>query len=602
MCGLCGYVNYNKDISNYENNVIQMNETLKYRGPDSFGTFFHKNGLLAHRRLSVLDVDNGSQPMSYDDLTIIYNGEIFNTEELKKDLIEKGYKFNTHCDTEVILKGYHFYKDSILNKLNGMFAFVIFNKTTCFIARDRFGIKPLFYKLHDNGIIFGSEIKAILKHNEVDAIIDRKGLNELLTLSPSTVVGSGVFKDINSLKPGHFLIHTKDKTTIKQYFKLKSKQHTESFEETTKKVKKILTDAIKIRLNSDVALATFLSGGIDSSIITAIASANKNNLTTYSIDYEDNNDYFVSDNYTISQDDYFINIMKNKFNLNHKKIIISIEDLTTFLEEATIARDLPGMADIDSSLLWFSTKIKENHTVCLSGECADEIFFGYPWFYKEELTNLETFPWILNTKERQKLIKDELNIDIESNLKKYYEKLISEVEYDNKDSNIDKKYRRLMYLNLNNFMTTLLDRKDRMTMRAGLEVRVPFSDYRLIEYLWNVPYIYKNKDGIEKNLLRNAFKDILPIEIFKRKKTPYPKTFNPKYTNMVIEKLKEALEDNSSALHIVFKKDEIQNLIDTKGEKIQNPWFGQLMKGPSLLAYLYQFHIWAKIYNVKFQL
>lgn len=602
MCGICGIINYKENVDNYINDIKIMNNLLKKRGPDQEGLFACKNALLGHRRLSVVDLENGLQPMTYDGYTIVFNGEIYNYEYLREELISYGYTFDTKSDTEVLLKLYHCFKEECLDKLNGIFAFCVFSKDESFIARDHAGVKPLFYKLHNDGIIFASEIKSILAHSEVDAVIDREGLSELLSLLPSRKPGSAVFKDIKSLRPGHYIKIYKDNIEIVKYFNLTSKKHLKSFKETKDDIRAILEDSITMQLNCDVNKACLLSGGIDSSIICAIASKNIDNLTTYSIDYEDNSLYFKSDNYTVSRDDYFIDLMIKEYNLDHHKEEISLEKLINLLEDATIARDLPGMADIDSSLLWFSSKIKENHTVALSGEVADEIFFGYPWYYREELLKLENFPWLTNIDDRQNLLNKSLNINIKDCINEAYDEIINEVTYDENDTELDKFYRRLMYINLTYFMPTLLDRKDRMTMNSGLEVRVPFADIRLIKYLWNVPFEYKHNNNIEKGLLREAFKDVLPHEIYERKKTPYPKTFNPKYTEIICEKLTECIKDDTSILNIIFDKEKINELIETKAENITTPWFGQLMKGPQLLAYLYQMHFWAKHYDVKLEI
>lgn len=598
MCGICGYVNYQKDITKYKSNIKKMTKTLIKRGPDQKGYFIDKNCLLGHRRLSVMDPFNGLQPYTYDGLTIVYNGELYNTDELKDDLSTKGYLFDTTCDTEVVLKMYHYYKENSLDMLNGIYAFAVFNKDELFIVRDRLGVKPLYYKLHDNGIIFASEIKAILKHKDVQPIIDLDGLSELLSFSPSSTPGTSIYKDIQSLRPGHYIKYNKEEFNIKRYFYLESKKHEDDFETTKLKVRQLLEDAIKKQLISDVPIATFLSGGLDSSIISIIASMNKENLTTYSIDYVDNDKYFKSDGFTVSSDDYFINIVKNKYKLNHKKKVINTKQLIKYLKDAVVVRDMPGMADIDSSLLWFSKEIKKNHTVCLSGECADEIFFGYPWYYKKELLDIEYFPWMRNTSDRQKLINKNLNINIADKIKKGYKDIISEVEYCESDTELDKKYRALNYINLTHFMTTLLDRKDRMTMGGSLEVRVPFSDHRIIEYLWNVPFDFKHYKGVEKGLLREAFKDVLPDEIYNRKKSPYPKTFNPEYTKILSKKLKKCLKDKNSILHKVFDIVSIYELLNNDNSNFDIPWFGQLMKKPQLIAYLYQFHYFGKKYKI----
>ena len=345
---------------------------------------------------------------------------------------------------------------------------------------------------------------------------------------------------------------------------------------------------------SDIPIATLLSGGLDSSLITAITAINsKDKLTTYSIDYEDNSKYFKKNNFTVSEDKHYIDVMSKTFNTNHQYKTITQNDVVKLLEDTLNLRDYPGMTDIDSSLYWFSKEISKNHKVILSGECADEIFGGYPWFYRKELDNL--FPWINNIDYRQKLLNPNIKINLNKTLKKEYQRMIKELpKKDRKD-----KYKKLFYINMTHFMTTLLDRKDRMTMGATIEARVPFADTKLIEYLWNLPFDYKYKEGCEKYLLRVAFKDIIPDEVLYRKKNPYPKTHHPYFLNEVKKLLKERLKKGN--LDEIFNIDEINKLLEDNND-YDIPWFGQLMTKPQLIAYLYQFDLWIEKYNIEIKL
>lgn len=600
MCGIVGWINKNENIFNKKRTLKKMTKTLKYRGPDTTGYYFKDDVLFGHKRLSIIDIKCGNQPMQYKNYVIIYNGELYNTEEIKNKLIKDNYTFETNSDTEVLLKGYAQYKEKILDMIEGIYAFSIYDGRDVFIARDRLGVKPLFYTKIDNDFIFASEIKALLKNPKIKPIINKRSLQEILSLGPSKIPGSGIYKNIYELRPGHYLKYEGGNINIKRYWNVKDKKINDTFEISSIKVKKLLTDSIKRQMVSDVGISCFLSGGLDSSIITSICSneLKKQNKTldTYSIDYEDNDKYFISNKFQISRDNKFIEIMKEKFKTNHNYKIISQKKLSKTLKESVIARDYPGMADIDSSLYWFSKEIRKEHKVILSGECADEIFGGYPWFYNEEVRNREDFPWIDSLDERINLLKSTLKDKL--NLKEFVHnecnKTLKEINIKGKDSNLKK----LFYLNMTWFMPTLLDRKDRMTMRASLEARVPFADTKLIEYLWNVPWKYKFKDNIEKGLLRDSFKDILPNEILNRKKNPYPKTHNPKYATMVTKLLKKRLKKKNSILYKIFDEEKLNELIKTKGESFKTPWFGQLMTGPQLLAYLYQFDIWAKKYKV----
>ena len=601
MCGITGW--YCNSHQKQDKKIIKkITKSLRDRGPDQKGYYFDDKILLGHRRLSIIDLKNGRQPMSYKGYTIVYNGELYNTEQLRENLKQK-YEFKTKSDTEVLLIGYIEYKEKILDMIEGIYAFAIYHDNKIFLARDRVGVKPLFYTKVNDNFIFASEIKALLKNQLVRPIINKKSLQELLSLSPSRIPGSGVFKNIYELRPGHYMKYENNKIEIKRYWNIKNKKCKDTIEEATKKIEALLTESIKTQMVSDVDIACLLSGGLDSSIITAICSneykKQNKKLDTYSIDYEDNEKYFEKTKFTVSRDNEFINLMNNTFNTRHHYKIITQKKLAKTLKEGVLARDLPGMADIDSSLLWFSKKISKDYKVILSGECADEIFGGYPWFYRTEVMERECFPWLDSIESRNSLLKKEIQekLQLKDFLDDQYEKIIKEVpKVRNKE---EYKYKKLFYLNMTYFMTTLLERKDRMTMRASLEARVPFANTKLIEYLWNLPWEYKFHNKIEKGILREAYKGLLPEEIIKRKKNPYPKTHNPVYTKIITKMLKKRLKSKNSILYKIFDKEKLKELVETKGESFKEPWFGQLMTGPQLLAFLYQFDIWAKIYKIE---
>ena len=595
MCGFVGWYNDKENIKKHKKMIKKMNKSLKHRGPDDHQYDISDHLLLGHNRLSIIDLKNGVQPMKYKNYTIVYNGEIYNTNEIKKLLIEKGYTFTTTSDTEVLLKGYICFKEKILNMIEGIYAFAIYNQEELFLARDRLGVKPLFYSHMGNDFLFASEIKAILKSKIVKPIITKDSLSQLLSLGPSRVPGSGIFKDIYELRPAHYLTYKDGQINIQRYWNVASKEFNDTFEESVIKIRELLTDSIKRQMVSDVPIACFLSGGLDSSIITAVVSKNYDDvLKTFSIDYEDNNKYFKGNAFQISEDKSFIDIMRKTFSTNHYFEIISQRKLAKLLKKSVVARDYPGMADIDSSLYWFSKQIKKEVKVALSGECADEIFGGYPWFYNEKIRKRDNFPWIDSLDERNNLLKEELKdkLKLKDYVSKAYEDIIKEIPEDSDE------FKKLFYINMIMFMPTLLERKDRMTMMASLEARVPFADTKLIEYLWNVPWEYKFYHNKEKGLLREAFKDILPNEIFDRKKNPYPKTHHPKYTKIVTKMLRKRLKRKSNVIYKIFDKDKIRELIETNGSSFKTPWFGQLMTGPQLLAYLYQFDVWADKYKI----
>ena len=390
---------------------------------------------------------------------------------------------------------------------------------------------------------------------------------------------------------------------------MESKPHTDDFNKTCYKIKHLLNDAISRQLVSDVPLCAMLSGGLDSSIITAFASNyyKRNNLPTldtYSIDYIDNDKNFVKSDFQPNSDNYYINIMKNSFNTNHHEIVIDTPELANALEDAMIARDFPGMADVDSSFLLFCKHIKAGATVALSGECSDEIFGGYPWFFREDALQSNTFPWSIALSERQQLLNPDISLKV--NLKEYvdfrYRESLNNVEILDCDSNETAEKRKISYLTINWFMQTLLDRSDRMSMYNGLELRVPFCDYRLVEYLWNVPWEMKAYKGREKGLLRHVVKDLLPEEIVERKKSPYPKTHNPTYLKVVKGMLSDIMKDSNAPINNLLNRKYILDILETEGKAFTRPWFGQLMTGPQLMAYLCQVNTWLERYQPKIEL
>ena len=379
--------------------------------------------------------------------------------------------------------------------------------------------------------------------------------------------------------------------------------HRDDFEQTCDKLKFLLEDAISRQLVSDVPLCTFISGGLDSSIITKFAAnyCKKHGLSpisTYSVDYVDNDKNFVKSDFQPNSDNYYIDLMIENTYSTNKKILLDTPELAKYLKDAMIARDLPGMADVDSSLLLFCKNVKKEQTVTLMGECADEIFGGYPWFFREDALNSGTFPWSIAIEERQQLLNSEIAKKV--NLKEYidfrYNESLAEVEILECDSKQTAEKRKISYLTINWFMQTLLERTDRMGMYNGLEIRVPFCDYRLAQYMWNVPWEMKALNGREKGLLRYVCKDFLPKEIVDRKKSPYPKTHNPNYLKVVKSMLSDIMKKEDAPINWIFNRKYILDIIETDGKAFTRPWFGQLMTGPQLMAYLCQVNMWLEKY------
>lgn len=610
MCGFAGWIDFQKDLTNEVAILETMTDTLKLRGPDQHGYNVTPHVLFGHRRLIVVDPKGGLQPMTKMQgdfhYTLIYNGELYNTEDLRKELIEKGYTFDSYSDTEVLLTAYMCWGIDCVSKLNGIFAFAVYDEKEqrILLVRDPLGVKPLFYSTKDTSFIFGSEIKTILAHPYVEPILDKEGLTEIFALGPAVKPGSAVFRDIKEIPPAHLMIITPHQISMKEYWTLTPQENHETLEEATEHLRSLLIDAIERQLVGDMPLCTFLSGGLDSSAISAIAASaykKKNQvLTTYSLDYEDNEKFFKANSFQPTSDPMWAEEMAKFIQSNHRIFTIKHEDLAIALKDAVIARDLPGMADIDSSLFLFCKEIRKDFVIALSGECADEIFGGYPWYTRPELMNLNTFPWSNFVRSRTKLLSNEFKtLPINEMVNENYLDSLKRVPHLPDEPSDVHRMRELFYLNIKWFMVNLLNRKDRMSMSNSLEVRVPFADHRLVEYAFNLPINYMFYEGREKGLLRKCLQGILPDDIIYRKKSPYPKTHNPVYTDFVCQMLAEVLQNPKAPLFDIIDHSFATELLNTKGAAYTRPWFGQLMTGPQLMAYLVQLNIWLETYKVK---
>lgn len=609
MCGITGFSNFKKNIMGEFERVVLMNESLTHRGPDSSGYYKHNHVLFGHKRLSIVDPSGGVQPMSRVvggfKYTIVYNGEIYNTEIVRKNLIEKGYEFSSYSDTEVVLISYICYKEKCVEYLNGIFAFSIFDeKRNCvFMSRDHLGVKPLFYSIKDNYLIFSSEIKALLKHPLISSKVSREGILDLLSLGPSRSPGEGIFKDIKEVPPAHYLCFFEDKFILKEYWKLHAREHKLNEKETSEELIFMIENVIKNQMVSDRGIFSFLSGGIDSSLISSILSheLKKENktLNTFTVDYVDYDKDFKGNEFEINKDKDFVELVNKEIKSNNRIITIKNEDLYYALKEGLLSSDIPSMADIDTSLYLFCKKVREFGVVGLSGECADEIFGGYPWYLNAKHDDFYAFPWSRFSEDRKKLFNDKIRrLDFDSYIKNKVDETLKDVSYLESDSEFDIITRKMTLLNIKWFMVTLLNRKDRMSMANSLEVRVPFADKDLVEYAYNIPSKIKFLHGREKGILREASRKYLPSFIVDRKKSPYPKTQSTIYRDLVCNSLKEVLKDKSNPIFEIIDEKNVLKLVESKGESYTKPWFGQLMRGPQLIAYLIQLNMWMKIYNV----
>lgn len=615
MCGIAGF------CSQYQASALppqqaravleKMKNVLAHRGPDGNGSYLNGPVGLAHVRLSIRDPALGAQPMvrrvGDRDYAIVYNGEIYNAEELKKEL-QAEYKFTTTCDTEVILYGCIHDGPDFVKKLNGIFSFVIWDADgqTLLLCRDRAGVKPLFYTLNNGQLVFASEPKALFCFPGVQPRIDLDSLREIFGVGPARTPGCGVFKGVQEVRPGRRLIFNANGLKEETYWALESHEHTQTYAQTVEQVSWLVRDSVNRQMVSDVPVCSFLSGGIDSSIVTALASAHLNErgsrLNTFSFDFTGNDEFFRSNAFQPERDRPYVDLFLKRVSTDHHYLECDMKDLFQLLFTAVDAKDLPGMADVDSSLLYFCSLVRQNNKVALTGECADEIFGGYPWFYRPQLVQQDGFPWSNDFDARAQLLSPQLTrrLQLSEYAHQRYRDTLNEVPVLPGENAEERRRREISYLNLKWFMPTLLDRMDRTSMYCGLEARVPFADHRILDYLWNVPWEMKYRDGVEKALLRDACSDLLAPQLLTRKKSPYPKTYNPRYEQILASELQRILSSPEEPVNALLDREKTLQFLQAPAE-YGKPWFGQLMAGPQMMAYLIQVNYWLKKYELSLE-
>ena len=614
MCGIGGFCDFTKDyIENkeyYQAVLEDIHQIQAHRGPDDSGVWLERHVGFSHARLSIIDLSTGHQPIlrAIDGhiWAIVYNGELYNTAELRQQLIAAGWAFETQTDTEVILVAYLEYGPEFVTRLNGIFAFAIWDpiKEQLFLYRDRSGIKPLFFSRQHDQLLFASEIKGILACPGMKARLDHQGMNEIFSIGPARTYGCGVFQGIEEVLPGHYLVFTPDELKQICYWKLESHPHEDNYETTVEKTSALVVDAIRRQMVSDVPICTFLSGGVDSSLVSAVCAAELkkkgDRLNTFSFDFTNNTKYFQANAFQPSEDRPYVEKMVAFLDAEHRFLECSIQNQTDCLKDSVDAHDLPAMADVDSSMLYFCSQVKPFNKVTLTGECADEIFGGYPWFHKKECFEAHTFPWTMDLSARKVLLKADFldYLKMEEYVTARYEASVSETPRLAEDSPQEARRREIACLNQKWFMQTLLNRMDRASMFCGLEARVPFADHRIIEYVWNVPWDMKTKDGVVKGLLRECGKNYLPEEILYRRKSPYPKTYDTHYEALLTDKVTQILADSTSPVLQFLDRNKVEKFLAAPSD-YGKPWYGQLMAGPQMLAYIWQIDYWMRKYRIE---
>ncbi|KWT61631.1 asparagine synthetase B [Streptomyces albus subsp. albus] len=569
MCGITGWVDFERDMRSARDVLRSMADTMACRGPDAQGYWTDTHIGLGHRRLAVIDLEGGVQPMTveHDGRTlaaVTYSGEVYNYRELRAELRALGHRFRTESDTEVVLHAYLQWGAGMVDKLNGMFAFGLWDARSeeLVLVRDRIGIKPLYYFPTERGLLFGSEAKAILAHPEVRPVVDQDGLRELLACvkTPEHAIFHGMYE----LRPGHLLRFGRTGSRIQRYWALEAREHTDDLDTTVRTVRELLEDIVERQLIADVPLCTLLSGGLDSSAVTALAARSlaecgAGPVRSFSVDFAGNERDFTANVVHSSPDAPYAAEMAGHVAADHTNLVISLEELTDPRIRALVpkAYDAPAamLGDGYASLYLLFRAIRERSTVALSGEAADELFGGYGWFHAPELRDAKTFPWVaagydlipmLSGLIDPKLIAD---LDIEGYRAQRYSEALAEVPVLPGEDAAERRIREVSYLSVTRFVPLLLDRKDRMSMAVGLEVRVPFCDHRLVEYTFNVPWSMKFFDGKEKSLLRAATRDLLPRSIVERKKSAYPVSHDPRYDAALRAEFEKLAADSNAPVH-----------------------------------------------------
>ncbi|MEV4003879.1 asparagine synthase (glutamine-hydrolyzing) [Actinomadura sp. NPDC049753] len=580
MCGITGWADWTRDLSTQGPVVTAMTRTQAPRGPDDEGTWLSRHAALGHRRLAVIDIEGGRQPMlrnghDGEPVVITFSGEIYNFHELRERLRSAGWSFRTRSDTEVLLTAYLQWGADLVTRLNGMYAFAIWDEHArrLLLVRDRLGIKPLYYARVGDGIIFGSEPKALLAHPEMKAEVDLEGLAELTAVPRARTPGHAVYRGMRELKPGCLVVADASGCRESRYWRLEARPHTEDFRATTDEVRSLLTDIVRRQIVADVPVGTLLSGGIDSSAITALAAREfAGELTSYSVSVP-SPARPGSDLWRPSPDEPYARLVAERLGLKHSVVQVDTDSLVEGLDRGLRARDLPGWGDLDVSMYHLFSGVRGDCTVALSGESADEMFGGYTWQVDDRYVRHTSFPWMYARRQPQFLLREEVRRAIrpEDYEADRYREALAEVPHVDGEDRTGRRQREVFHLGLTRWLGALLDRKDRMSMAVGLEVRVPFADHRLAEYLFNVPADMKADGGTEKALLRRACADLLPEEIVNRPKSAYPASRDPGYVETLKNLVIEMIDEPGAPLFDLMDRAEVRRAVTSELDALPGP-------------------------------
>ncbi|MEW2623171.1 asparagine synthase (glutamine-hydrolyzing) [Streptomyces sp. NPDC048106] len=575
MCGITGWVSFDRDLTAEATTLHAMTETMACRGPDDRGTWAEGPAALGHRRLAIIDLPGGRQPMSLatpeGTVALVYSGETYNFTELRRELTDRGHRFTTDSDTEVVLHAYIEWGDAVAERLNGMYAFALWDgrHDKLVMIRDRMGIKPFYFYRTPDGVLFGSEPKAILANPLARRRVTLDGLRELFAMIKTP--GHAVWDGMREVEPGTVVTVDRSGLSTRVYWSLRTRPHEDDRDTTITTVRTLLDDIVRRQLVADVPRCTLLSGGLDSSAMTALAARQLaeqgETVRSFAVDFVGQTENFVADELRGTPDTPFVHDVARLAGTDHQDIVLDAQALAdpAVREQVIRARDLPaGLGDMDASLLLLFRAVRQKSTVALSGESADEVFGGYLQFFDEEARNADAFPWLVRFGRHFGADSDVLRGDLVKNLDMAgyvadgYRTAVAGIERLAGESDFEFRMRRICHLHLTRFVRILLDRKDRMSMATGLEVRVPFCDHRLVEYVFNTPWALKSFDGREKSLLREATKDVLPRSVYDRVKSPYPSTQDPRYARALQDQVKDLLARPSHRVFDLVDRDRVR--------------------------------------------
>ncbi|MFI9328411.1 asparagine synthase (glutamine-hydrolyzing) [Kitasatospora sp. NPDC052868] len=608
MCGVTGWIDWHTDLRHQERVLREMTATLLCRGPDADGVWLSRHAAIGHRRLSVIDLDGGAQPLpdrpSGPPGTVLgYNGELYNHRELRAELEALGHAFRTRSDTEVVLRAHLQWGRDAPTRFNGIFAYALWDdrREELLLVRDHLGIKPLYWHAHPGGVLFGSEPKAVLANPLFRAELDAEGIAELFALPAAPSTGHGLFRGLHEVRPGHLVSVTRGATRELRYWRLESAEHPDDEATTRDTVRALLADAVERQLISDVPLCTLLSGGVDSSAVTALAAAareraGQGKISSFSVDFPGSADR-TPDAWRTTLDAPYVQAAADHIGTLHTSVLVPDDDLLDARDAVLRARDRPGWGEMDASLHLLFREVRRRSTVALSGEAADEIFGGYPYFHDPAALAAPTFPWLHGRTTPAALLRPEVAAEVrpEEYTAAAYHRSIAEVPRLAGEPAEQARIREVFHLALTRWLPPLLDRVDRVSMSVGLEVRVPFCDHRLVEYLWNVPWALKAPQGRSKGLLRDAVRDLLPPQVADRPKSGYPSTPAVRYTEVLTERARELLADPNAPVFDLVDREAVRGLL-AAGRPLPGPRTAPNPVGG--LDHLVQVDEWLRAYKV----